>query len=164
MNEQSFYIQDTDIDNCKIYSIRKFPDHRGYFSEIYHRSTYLNTVAQINCSFSHKKVLRGIHEATFGKLVSCVKGRIFDVCIDLRPTSKTYGGIVSVELSESNGMQIYIPPNCGHGFYAYEDSIVVYSQTDVYSKLKETTHCYKNFNINWPFGNKKIILSEKDSC
>lgn len=163
MNDSKFTIQETNILNCILYTPKRIPDKRGYFSEIYHRALYRNTVAQINCSFSNKNVLRGIHEATFGKLVTCIKGKIFDVCVDLRPASKTYGKTVTAELSEDNYQQLYIPPNCGHGFYAYEDSLVVYSQTDVYSPLKEKTHCYKNFEIEWPNSRNKII-SDKDSC
>lgn len=163
MNNSKFTRQETNIQNCILYTLKRIPDKRGYFSEMYHRGTYQNTVAQINCSFSRKNVLRGIHEATFGKLVTCIKGKILDVCVDLRVASKTYGEIITVELSEDNGNQLYIPPNCGHGFYAYEDSLVVYGQTDVYSILKEKTHCYKNFDIKWPT-NKHTIISDKDLC
>lgn len=162
MNDSKYSFTETDIEGCKIYQAKKIHDDRGYFSEIFSRPLYYNTVAQINCSFSKKNVFRGIHEASFGKLVSCVKGRIIDYCVDLRKASQTYGHIVSVELSEDNFKQLYIPPNCGHGFYAFENSLVVYSQTDTWSKLKEKTHCYKDLYISLPA--EKPILSKKDKC
>lgn len=162
MNDSQYSCIDTEIDRCKIYQAKKIHDERGYFSEIFSRPLYHNTVAQINCSFSKKNVFRGIHEASFGKLVTCVKGKILDYCVDLRKTSRTYGQIISVELSEYNSKQLYIPPDCGHGFYACEDSLVVYSQTDTWSKLKEKTHCYKEFNIDLP--HKNPVLSIKDQC
>lgn len=163
MNNSNFTCEETYIEDCKIYSLKRFIDHRGYFSELYSMPFYHNKISQINSSFSYKNVLRGIHEATFGKLVSCVQGRIFDVCVDLRKTSSSYLKVFCAELSEKNGKQLYIPPNCGHAFYALEDSVVVYGQTDIYSKLKEKTHCYKNFDIPWP-NVKKVILSDKDKC
>ena len=159
---KNFSIEKTSIDKCKIYQAKHIPDHRGWFSEIYSRSIYHNPVAQTNCSFSVKNTLRGIHAATFGKLVTCVHGRVLDVCVDLRKKSLTFGEHIAVELSAENMKQLYIPSDCGHAFFAYEDSLVVYSQTSEYSPLKETTHCYKDFKIKWP--KAKYILSEKDSC
>lgn len=149
-----------DILDCVSYERKHIPDHRGFFSELYNDSYDINC-RQINCSFSYKNVFRGIHQATFSKLVSCVKGRIIDFCVDLRTTSPTYLKVHQQELSEINGKQLYIPHNCGHGFLALEDSLVVYSQDDTYSSNKEQTYCYKQFNIVLP---EKIVLSNKDMC
>lgn len=153
-------IDTTNINGCLAIIPKQIPDHRGFFSELYN-DKYNIKIKQINCSFSHKNVFRGIHQATFAKLVSCVKGKIIDFCVDLRPQSSTYLSVCSMELSESNHKQLYIPHDCGHGFLALEDSIVVYAQDDVYCPSKENTHCYKNFNIEVPHN---AILSLKDRC
>lgn len=151
----------TNILDCFVYTRKHIPDHRGFFSELYNDDYDLNC-KQINCSFSYKNVFRGIHQATFSKLVSCVKGKIIDFCVDLRPTSSTYLNVYPTELSETNGKQLYIPHNCGHGFLVLEDSVVVYSQDDTYSPDKENTYCYKQFNM---LNNQHdLILSSKDSC
>ena len=118
-------------------------------------------IRQINCSFSYKNVFRGIHQATFAKLVSCVSGSIIDFCVDLRPSSPTYLKHFATELSPKNNHQLYIPSYCGHGFLALEDSVVVYAQDDVYCPSKENTHCYKNFDIEVPHN---AIFSLKDRC
>lgn len=148
------------IIGCQSYDRKHITDHRGFFSEIYNDHYDINC-RQINCSFSYKNVFRGIHQATFSKLVSCVKGKIIDFCVDLRSTSDTYLKVYQQELSETNKQQLYIPNNCGHGFLALEDSVVIYSQDDIYSPDKEQTYCYKQFNIILP---EHIILSDKDMC
>lgn len=153
--------ESTNINGCVVYNRKYFPDHRGFFSELYNDHYDLNC-RQINCSFSHQNVFRGIHQATFSKLVSCVKGKIIDFCVDLRPTSSTYLSVYQTELSETNERQLYIPHNCGHGFFALENSVVVYSQDDIYEPHKENTHCYKQFGIIK--NTENLILSEKDRC
>lgn len=153
--------ENTHIQDCIVYTPKIIPDYRGFFSELYNNLYNIN-IKQINCSFSHKGVFRGIHEASFAKLVSCVHGRIIDFCVDLRSDSPTYLQYFSIELSQSNYKQLYIPPYCGHGFFALEDSVVVYAQNDIYSTDKEKTHCYKNFFLDIPDIN--LILSDKDRC
>lgn len=154
-------IDTTNVSECLVISPKQIPDHRGFFSELYN-DQYNMKIKQINCSFSHKNVFRGIHQATFAKLVSCVKGKIIDFCVDLRPQSSTYLSVYSIELSEANYKQLYIPHGCGHGFLALEDSVVVYAQDDIYKKDKEVTHCYKSFELN--LANENFILSNKDNC
>ena len=155
--------QTTSILDCLIYKTKHISDHRGFFSELYNNSYNIES-KQINCSFSHKNVFRGIHQATFAKLVSCVSGKIIDFCVDLRPESPTYLQHFAIELSPEKNKQLYIPHNCGHGFFALEDSIVVYAQDDIYDASKETTHCYKQFNLILPIINIEMILSDKDRC
>jgi dTDP-4-dehydrorhamnose 3,5-epimerase len=148
------------IPDCIVYKSKQIPDHRGFFSEIYNNK-YLIEVKQINCSFSYRNVFRGIHQATFAKLVSCVSGSIIDFCVDLRPNSPTYLQHYAIELSSHNKYQLYIPSYCGHGFLALENSTIVYAQDDLYHESKELTHCYKQFNLDLPH---EIILSDKDRC
>jgi dTDP-4-dehydrorhamnose 3,5-epimerase len=148
------------IPDCILYKTKHIPDHRGFFSELY-SNVYDISIKQINCSFSYKNVFRGIHQATFAKLVSCVSGSIIDFCVDLRPSSPTYLKHFAIELSPKNNQQLYIPSYCGHGFLALEDSVVVYGQDDTYHESKEQTYCYKQFDLNLP---NQLILSNKDRC
>ena len=117
-------------------------------------------------SYSKKNVIRGLHLQTKksqGKFVSVIKGRIFDVAVDLRKNSKTFGKYFGCILSESNAISIYIPPGFAHGFQALEkDNYVIYSCTTYRDKNSEISiNCNdKILNIKWPI-NKKI-LSKKD--
>ena len=117
-------------------------------------------------SYSKKNVIRGLHlqtEKSQGKFVSVIKGRVFDVAVDLRKKSKTFGKYFSCILSESNSTSIYIPPGFAHGFQALDkDNYVVYSCTKYRDKNSEVSINFKDktLNIKWPI-NKKI-LSKKD--
>lgn len=153
----------TTIDDCIVVPHSKFMDHRGYFSETYRASQMpWFKPAQNNYSFSKAGVLRGIHRTPYAKLVTCVYGKIFDVCVDLRPESPTYKKHYAIELSETSGVSIYIPPYCGHGFLAQEDSLVVYLQDGEYVSLLDETYSYKSFDISWPIDTPPI-LSNKDN-
>jgi dTDP-4-dehydrorhamnose 3,5-epimerase len=141
----------------------RFYDHRGYFQELFSQKDLpAFKVAQINCSVSQKNVLRGLHVASFGKLVYCIKGKIFDVVADVRKDSKTYCQYDSVMLSGENQKALFIPPFCAHGFLSLEDdSIVVYAQDGLYDDTTEISVNYADpkLNIKWP----SMILSEKDA-
>lgn len=152
----------TKIKDCYIIYPDTFSDHRGVFSEIYktHQYSFMPPAQQLNYSFSKKGTLRGIHRTPYGKLITCVKGSILDVCVDLRSDSNTYKEHISVNLNESNLFQIYIPPYCGHAFYALTDSTIIYAQEAVYSKNQDETFCYKNFNIDWP--SPPVFISDRD--
>ena len=98
-----------------------------------------------------------------GKFISVLKGKIFDVAIDLRKNSKTFGKVYKCVLSEKNNTSIYVPPGFAHGFQALEnENYIVYSCTKYRNKKSETTIKFddKKFNIKWP--SKKFILSAKD--
>lgn len=128
-------------------------DSRGFFQEICRISK--NEYKQVNCSFSVKNTLRGIHVADYHKLVTCVSGRIFDVVIDMKNLSfKTY--------SLEAGQQVYVPKNHGHAFLALEDSIVVYLTGEVYSFGREKVIRYDCPKIGIPWQGSDFILSEKD--
>jgi len=149
-----------------------FPDHRGFFKEIYKRTDYLAEgipydFVQANVSFSRKGVVRGLHyqlrPMEQGKLVTVLKGRIYDVAVDIRENSPWYGKYVSVELSEDNHYLLWIPPGFAHGFQALEESIVLYLVTKEYSPDHERCICWDDpdIGIDWP-QKEKVILSEKD--
>ena len=143
-----------------------FKDKRGYFKEIIRENKINTKFPFIVMSYSKKNVVRGLHLQTNksqGKFVSVIKGRVFDVAVDLRKKSKTFGKYFSCILSEANATSIYIPPGFAHGFQALEkDNYVIYSCTRYRDKNSEISiNCNdKILNIKWPI-NKKI-LSKKD--
>jgi len=145
---------------------KKFIDTRGYFKElIVEKNIKLKFPFHV-MSFSKKNVIRGLHIQTKnpqGKFVTVIKGRIFDVAVDLRKKSKTYGKYFSKILSAQNSLSIYIPPGFAHGFCALDkESFVVYSCTQYRNAKSEIGIKYndQDLNIKWPI--KKPILSIKD--
>ena len=143
-----------------------FKDKRGYFKEILRENFVKKKFPFVVMSYSKKNVIRGLHlqtKASQGKFVSVIKGKIFDVAVDLRKGSKTFGKYFSCILSESNKTSIYIPHGFAHGFQSLEkDNYVIYSCTHYRNKNSEISINYddKFFNIRWPSRIK--ILSEKD--
>ena len=143
-----------------------FKDKRGYFKEIIRENKINRKFPFVVMSYSKKNVIRGLHLQTKksqGKFVSVIKGRVFDVAVDLRKKSKTFGKYFSCILSEANATSIYIPPGFAHGFQALEkDNYVIYSCSRYRDKNSEISiNCNdKDLNIKWPI-NKKI-LSKKD--
>lgn len=154
---------DTHIENCFWTEPKIFEDHRGIFSEIFKNSATepLFKPLQSNYSFSKKGTLRGIHRTPYAKYVTCVKGTVYDVCVDLRPASPTYEQYFGIWLSESVLNSLYIPPFCGHAFLALEDSILIYQQNREYDPKLDETFCYKDYNIRWPM--TPSIISDKDN-
>lgn len=153
--------EQTIIPDCILLKPDIFKDSRGVFTEIYKQTILPKFIPiQSNCSISKTGVLRGIHRTPYAKLVTCISGKIYDVCVDLRPNSPSYKETFGVELNSSNMYSLYIPPYCGHGFLALEQSIVIYHQDDEYSKIVDETYCYKQFNIRWP--QDPLIVSDKD--
>ena len=143
-----------------------FKDSRGYFKELLLEKNlnikFLFTVM----SFSKKNVIRGLHLQTKksqGKFISVIKGKVFDVAVDLRKSSKTFGRYYKSILSEKNCRSIYIPPGFAHGFCALEkENYVIYSCTNYRDKNSEVGIKYndKILNIKWPV--KNPIISSKD--
>ena len=145
---------------------KSFKDNRGYFKELIRENVINKNFPFLVMSFSKKKVIRGLHIQTInsqGKFISVLKGKIFDVVIDLRKNSKTFGRIYKCVLSEKNNTSIYVPPGFAHGFQALEnENYIVYSCTKYRNKKSETTIKFddKELNIKWPI--KKFIISAKD--
>ena len=145
---------------------RSFKDNRGYFKELIRENVINKKFPFLVMSFSKKNVIRGLHIQTIdsqGKFISVLKGKIFDVAIDLRKNSKTFGRVYRCILSEKNNTSIYVPPGFAHGFQALEnENYIVYSCTKYRNKKSETTIKFddKELNIKWPI--KKFIISAKD--
>ena len=145
---------------------RSFKDNRGYFKELIRENVINKNFPFLVMSFSKKNVIRGLHIQTInsqGKFISVLKGKIFDVAIDLRKNSKTFGRVYKCILSEKNNTSIYVPPGFAHGFQALEnENYIVYSCTKYRNKKSEITIKFddKELNIKWPI--KKFIISAKD--
>lgn len=163
----------TDIPDVKIIKPKVFGDERGFFLETFTLKRYqqmldikeLNFV-QDNHSRSQKGVLRGLHfqrENSQGKLVRVVRGEVFDVAVDIRKNSPTYGKWVGVNLSEENKNQLWIPPGLAHGFLVLSNiADFEYKCTNYYDPSSEGCLIWNDpkVNINWPISDP--ILSEKD--
>ena len=145
---------------------RSFKDNRGYFKELIRENVINKNFPFLVMSFSKKNVIRGLHIQTInsqGKFISVLKGKIFDVTIDLRKNSKTFGRVYKCILSEKNNTSIYVPPGFAHGFQALEnENYIVYSCTKYRNKKSETTIKFddKELKVKWPI--KKFIISAKD--
>jgi len=168
---------ETGIDGLYVIEPTVFEDSRGYFMETYSKKEFedigINTeFVQDNQSKSTKGVLRGLHfqiNYPQAKLVRVIKGEVYDVAVDLRKDSKTYGKYFGVLLSEKNKVQFFIPRGFAHGFLVISDEAeFVYKCDNFYHPGDEGGLIFddKNINIDWPFdkigGKEKIILSEKD--
>ena len=145
---------------------KTFKDNRGYFKELFKEKDINKKFPFIVMSYSKKNVIRGLHIQTYnsqGKYVSVLKGKIFDVAVDLRKNSKTFGKIFKKILSEKNFKSIYIPPGFAHGFCTLDkENYIIYSCTK-YRDAKSEKGIFFNdkyLNINWPI--KNPILSKKD--
>lgn len=162
------------ITDVKLIEPDVFEDERGFFFESFNQQKFNEaigqdvTFVQDNHSKSSQGVLRGLHyqEAPFeqGKLVRVIAGKVFDVAVDIRKESPTYGQWVSEILSAENKKQLWIPEGFAHGFLTISsEAEFLYKTTSFYSKMHEITINYLNnsFDINWPL--KEVLLSEKDS-
>ena len=150
-----------------------FPDNRGYFMETYKRSDFrkagINDLfVQDYHSYSIKGVIRGLHyqlnPMAQGKLVRCIKGQIFDVAVDIRQGSPTYGQWVSIYLSEETGSFLYIPEGFAHGLCSLSEDVHIFSKvTKEYAPEYDFGIIWNDpeINITWPIDNP--IISSKDA-
>lgn len=165
---------DTGIEGLIVIEPRVFDDDRGYFFESYQKEKYRQAgisvdFVQDNESKSSYGVLRGLHYQVepkgMSKLLRVVSGKILDVVVDIRTESKTYGQHYSVELSEENKRQLFVPKGFAHGFVVLSDTTVVnYKCDEYYSKEHETGILWNDpkLNIDWKIDVSHAILSEKD--
>jgi len=164
-------VETCDIEGLYIITPTVFGDHRGYFMETYNKEDYVAAgidvdFVQDNQSASKQGVLRGLHYQTKhaqDKLVRVLKGEVFDVAVDLRSGSKTYGQWFGVLLSEENKKQIFIPRGYGHAFVSLTDNTEIEYKTDnYYSAGHDAVILWSDsdLNINWGIDNP--VLSEKD--
>ena len=156
----------TKFDSLILLKKYKFIDSRGYFQELVMEKNIKKKFPFHVMSFSKKNIIRGLHiqsKNPQGKFITVIKGKIFDVAVDLRKNSKTYGKYYSKILSEKNSFSVYIPPGFAHGFCALDkENFIVYSCTQYRNARSETGINYndKDLNIKWPI--KKPIISLKD--
>lgn len=168
----NFNFIETNIKDVYIIEPKKFGDNRGYFMETYKESNFREAglnykFVQDNQSKSKKGVLRGLHfQKTFpqAKLVRCIEGEVFDVCVDLRKDSSTYGKWVGVVLSAEKGNQFMVPRGFAHGFVVLsETATFCYKCDELYHPEDEGGIMWNDpeVGIVWPFDGE-VLLSEKD--
>lgn len=164
-------VEETILPGVFIIEPRVFRDGRGYFLETHHQRKYeeagINRIfVQDNLSFSVKGTLRGLHyqlDHPQAKLVQAVTGRIFDVAVDIRQSSPTFGKWVGVELSDENRRQLFIPEGFAHGFCVLSDTAhFSYKCSDFYTPEDEGGILFSDpgLAIDWPL--QDIVLSDKD--
>jgi len=153
-----------------------FADRRGYFMESWKKSEFEHNIGKIdfiqdNESCSSFGVFRGFHyqegATAQAKLVRAVVGKVWDIAVDIRPNSPTFGQWEAVELSEDNHLQFFIPRGFAHGFLVLsEKAIFSYKVDNEYSPSTERTlNCFdKELGVKFPIEKEKLILSEKDKC
>ena len=165
-------VKKTDLVGVLLIEPDRFGDHRGFFAEAYNQRLYVGlgihaNFVQDNHSRSSKGVLRGLHfqkTKPQGKLVRVVKGEVFDVAVDIRKESNTFGKWEGIILSESNKKQFWVPPGFAHGFVVLSDiADFEYKCTDYYDPSDEGSILWSDpdLNIHWPLTNP--ILSNKDA-
>lgn len=168
-------IKETPLKDCYILEPTVFEDERGFFFEKYNEKTFADATGlnghfvQDNISKSSYGVLRGVHlqkgEHAQAKLVSCLEGKVWDVAVDLRKNSTTFGQWFGIELTNENKLQLYVPRGFGHGFSVLSETAVFsYKCDNFYNKSSEGGVLYNDegLNIDWNLPENDIILSEKD--
>ncbi len=167
--------QKTSINGIEILTPKLYEDERGFFFESYNNRIFNKGIGsninfvQDNHSKSLRGTLRGLHyqipPKAQAKLIRVIKGEIFDVVVDLRRLSKTFGKWIGVNLSEHNNKQLWVPEGFAHGFLVMSETAeCLYKTTEYYSPEHERGIIWndKYLNINWPCDFNKILISEKD--
>ena len=156
----------TKFKDLLIYKKDTYKDNRGYFRELFYQKHFKTKFPFEYMSFSKKNVLRGLHLQTIKpqkKLITVLKGKIFDVCLDCRKNSKTFGKYFSINLSENENQSVLIPEGFAHGFYTMSNDVIMHYKCSNYRDIKSETGILwndSNINIKWPA--KKPIISKKD--
>ncbi|HGX5182948.1 TPA: dTDP-4-dehydrorhamnose 3,5-epimerase [Escherichia coli] len=167
----------TEIPDVLIFEPKVFSDERGFFFESFNQKVFEEAVGrkvkfvQDNHSKSSKGVLRGLHYQlepyAQAKLVRCMVGEVFDVAVDIRKSSPTFGKWVGVNLSAENKHQLWIPEGFAHGFLVLSNTAeVLYKTNNYYNKENERNIIWNDnaIDIDWPELNINVILSTKDKC
>lgn len=170
-------VRPTAIPDVFVVEPKVFGDNRGFFYESFNQKSFdaavgsAVTFVQDNHSRSAQGVLRGLHyqvgEHAQGKLVRVVRGAVFDVAVDIRPDSSTFGRWVGMELSETNHMQLWIPPGLAHGFLVLSESAdFLYKATNYYAPAAERSIRWddEQLAIAWPLAGEAPLLSAKDAA
>ena len=164
----------TKLDGGFVVEVEKSDDERGFFSNIWDKKKFqennLNVnLTECNIAFTKKKgTIRGLHYQLppyeGAKLVRCTKGKIWDVTVDLRPTSKTYKQWTSIEMSPDNNKLSYIPEGCAHGYQTLEDNTeVFYLMSQVYNLDYERGVKYSDLTFKISFPHNVTAISKKDA-
>ena len=169
-------IKETPLKDCYIIEPTVFEDERGYFYEKFNEKKFEELTGlnghfvQDNISKSSYGVVRGLHlqkgKHAQAKLVSCLEGKVFDVAVDLRQDSPTFGKWFGVELTPENKLQLYVPRGFGHGFSVLsETAVFAYKCDNFYHKELEGSVIWNDpeLNIDWKLPHEDAILSEKDA-
>lgn len=168
-----FRFTESDVPGMVLVETTVFGDNRGYFMETYHKEEFAAggidcNFVQDNQSMSRKGVLRGLHfqkEHSQGKLVRVISGAVFDVGVDLRPGSPSFGRWAGYELSAENKKQLYVPPGFGHGFLVLSETAeFTYKCTDLYDPTDEGGIRWDDptIGVQWPEIGCEYQLSQKD--
>ena len=164
----------TDIPDVLIVEPQVFGDDRGFFFESFNQKSWQEQIGmdirfvQHNHSCSEQNVLRGLHyqiKQSQGKLVRVISGEVYDVAVDLRRSSPTFGKWVGAHLSAANKKQFWVPEGFAHGFYVLSEiAEFLYLATDFYAPEYERTIAWDDpdLNISWPLLDKEPVLSGKD--
>lgn len=168
-------IEETYLKGAYVITPEVFEDERGYFLESFNKRNFetvtgiVTNFVQDNQSTSLKNVIRGLHFQTGhfeqSKLVRVIKGKVLDVCVDLRKKSPTFGKYFSIVLDDVNHKQLYIPKGFAHGFVVLNDNTIFsYKCDNYYNKTSESGIIYndKDLAIDWQVPDKHLILSNKD--
>lgn len=173
---QQFEFQKLELEGA--YKVKPFyaSDYRGglikdYHMETFQKNGFAHGLKEVFYTVSKRGVIRAVHfqlERPQAKLVRCVKGQIYDVIVDLRLGSQTFGKWIGIDLTESNRTELYVPEYFGHGYLVLEDSIVSYKCSEEFYGPGDSGIMYDDpgIGIRWPFerigGKKNLIISEKD--
>lgn len=169
-------IVSTDIPDVLILEPQVFGDERGFFFESFNQQKFWDqtglryTFVQDNHSRSRQNILRGLHyqvQQAQGKLVRAIVGEIYDVSVDIRRYSPTFGRWVGVNLSADNKRQLWVPPGFAHGFYVLSETAdVLYKTTDYYAPQHERSIVWNDSKlaIDWPLIGDRPLLSAKDEA
>lgn len=164
------------IEGVWVIEPKVFTDERGYFMESYKKESFEEHIGKVdfiqdNESKSVRGVLRGLHYQTGNysqaKLVRALQGRVLDVAVDIRKSSKTFGQYVAVELSDDNKKQLYIPRGFAHGFLVLSDEAVFsYKVDNVYAPSSDASILWSDptIGVDWGIAENELILSAKDKA
>ena len=145
------------VDGASVTTFDRYGDSRGYFNELYNETKYDESLQkdwkQVSFSSSQKHAMRGLHCSPHGKFITCVRGAFYDVIADFREDSPTFGRWCGVLLSEHNKKQVFVPANCGHGFFTMEDNTcALYLQQGCFNPANEKDNHPLDplFDVQWP--------------
>lgn len=168
-------VEEIYLKGCFVITPQIYKDERGCFLEAFNQGDFSQKTGiktnfvQDNLSKSSKGVLRGLHfqygEAAQAKLVQVIKGRVLDVCVDLRKDSQTFGKYFAIYLDDIDKVQFFIPRGFAHGFVALENNTIFsYKCDNFYNKNSESGIVFndKFLNIDWNFPDEELIISDKD--